>query len=155
MATDLGMEAIQVEFRATKVTLEALMSIFNKLVHKQYTPVHGEQSVRKLTQQGAKLTTYDVDPAVSQELRKNLRKLGVDFYIDRKAGTMNEDGTKNYTLYLKAKDVDIIKKALEQIIQKRTVENISHDAETRAQQKNAERAQERQHADPNRSNDLR
>ena len=150
---DLGMEAMQVEFKATKVTLETLMNIFNKIVEGHYTPSHGEQSLQKLHLQNAELTTLDVDPVITHDLRKHLKKLGVDFHIDKRAGTIDADGQQHYVLWIKARDQKCIKQALERTVQHKTVEAISHDAEIRSKQKSSE--QERQHHDPNRGDDPR
>lgn len=153
MATDLGMEALQVEFKASKVTLETMMKIFNQLAQGHYAPVHGEQSIRRLSLQNAELTTLDVDPIIVHDLRKRLKQYGIDFHIDKRLDTQDESGKESrYVLWIKARDQKVIKQALERVVRDKTVQDISRDAETRA--RSAQRP-EHQRSDPNRGDDPR
>lgn len=145
MTNDIGMEAIEVEFKAGKVTLETIMDIFTRLVQGRYTPSHGEQSLQKLHLQSAELTTLDVDPAITHELRKNLKRLGVDFHIDKRIDRPSEDGQQHYVLWIKARDQKSIKQALERAIQYKTVDSLTRDAKARVVQAK-EQAQEHQHS---------
>ena len=150
---DLGVEALQVEFRAGKVTLETLMNLFNRIVQGHYTPTHGEQSLRKMQLHNAELTTLDVDPIITHDLRRRLKQYGVDFHIDKRLDTAaSADGQRHYVLWIKARDQKVIKQALERVVREKTVGDLTKDATARAKDRSAE---QRQRHDPNRGDDPR
>lgn len=55
MAADLQEQAVQVEWKAAKITAAALKGLIEKILANREKITHGEQSLKKLNLQGKKL----------------------------------------------------------------------------------------------------
>lgn len=58
MAADLQEQAVQVEWKAAKITAAALKGLIEQILANREKITHGEQSLKKLNLQGKKLESY-------------------------------------------------------------------------------------------------
>lgn len=63
MAADLQEQAVQVEWKAAKITAAALKGLIEQILANREKITHGEQSLKKLNLQGKKLESIELTGA--------------------------------------------------------------------------------------------
>ena len=132
MAADLQEQAVQVEWKAAKITAAALKGLIEQLLANRKKITHGEQSLKKLNLQGKKLESVELSGEDMQAFKRELNKYAVDFSI-------------NYTVFFKGQDVDRVYKGLQKCVEnfqkgsKKPIKEVMQAAEEKAAQRNAER----------------
>ncbi|HHY08904.1 MAG TPA: PcfB family protein [Corynebacteriales bacterium] len=90
MAGELDQQAIEVSFKATKISYNLLVALSKSIVENKDKIEHGEQSLKKLNMQGRKLESIDLPDSDIKSFRKQLNKHSVDFSImQNKAKRLN------------------------------------------------------------------
>lgn len=76
MAADLQEQAVQVEWKAAKITAAALKGLIEKILANREKITHGEQSLKKLNLQGKKLESIELtgEDILPAKLMWNRRK---------------------------------------------------------------------------------
>lgn len=152
MAADLQEQAVQVEWKAAKITAAALKGLIEKILANREKITHGEQSLKKLNLQGKKLESIELTGEDMQAFKRELNKYAVDFSIKK------DTETQNYTVFFKGQDVDRVYKGLQKCVEnfqkgsKKPIKEVMKEAEEKAAQRNAERTPpEHEHitSDPN------
>lgn len=100
MAADLQEQAVQVEWKAAKITAAALKGLIEQIIANREKITHGEQSLKKLNLQGKKLESIELTGEDMQAFKRELNKYAVDFSIKK------DTETQNYTVFFKGQDVD-------------------------------------------------
>lgn len=100
MAADLQEQAVQVEWKAAKITAAALKGLIEQILANREKITHGEQSLKKLNLQGKKLESIELTGEDMQAFKRELNKYAVDFSIKK------DTETQNYTVFFKGQDVD-------------------------------------------------
>jgi hypothetical protein len=106
MAADLQEQAVQVEWKAAKITAAALKGLIEQILANREKITHGEQSLKKLNLQGKKLESIELTGEDMQAFKRELNKYAVDFSIKK------DTETQNYTVFFKGQDVDRVYKGL-------------------------------------------
>ena len=139
MAADLQEQAVQVEWKAAKITAAALKGLIEKILANREKITHGEQSLKKLNLQGKKLESIELTGEDMQAFKRELNKYAVDFSIKK------DTETQNYTVFFKGQDVDRVYKGLQKCVEnfqkgsKKPIKEVMKEAEEKAAQRNAER----------------
>ena len=81
MAADLQEQAVQVEWKAAKITAAALKGLIEQILANREKITHGEQSLKKLNLQGKKLESIELTGEDMQAFKRELNKYAVDFSI--------------------------------------------------------------------------
>ena len=119
MAADLQEQAVQVEWKAAKITAAALKGLIEKILANREKITHGEQSLKKLNLQGKKLESIELTGEDMQAFKRELNKYAVDFSIKK------DTETQNYTVFFKGQDVDRVYAASQQLCNHRSKRNHS------------------------------
>ena len=106
MAGELDQQAIEVSFKATKISYNLLVALSKSIVESKDKIEHGEQSLKKLNMQGRKLESIDLPDSDIKSFRKQLNKHSVDFSI------MQNKDTKEYTIFFKGQDIERVSMGL-------------------------------------------
>lgn len=139
MAADLQEQAVQVEWKAAKITAAALKGLIEQILANRGKITHGEQSLKKLNLQGKKLESIELTGEDMQAFKRELNKYAVDFSIKK------DTETQNYTVFFKGQDVDRVYKGLQKCVEnfqkgsKKPIKEVMKEAEEKAAQRNAER----------------
>lgn len=139
MAADLQEQAVQVEWKAAKITAAALKGLIEQILANREKITHGEQSLKKLNLQGKKLESIELTGEDMQAFKRELNKYAVDFSIKK------DTETQNYTVFFKGQDVDRVYKGLQKCVEnfqkgsKKPIKEVMKEAEEKAAQRNAER----------------
>lgn len=139
MAADLQEQAVQVEWKAAKITAAALKGLIEQILANRKKITHGEQSLKKLNLQGKKLESIELTGEDMQAFKRELNKNAVDFSIKK------DTETQNYTVFFKGQDVDRVYKGLQKCVEnfqkgsKKPIKEVMKEAEEKAAQRNAER----------------
>ena len=139
MAADLQEQAVQVEWKAAKITAAALKGLIEQILANRKKITHGEQSLKKLNLQGKKLESIELTGEDMQAFKRELNKYAVDFSIKK------DTETQNYTVFFKGQDVDRVYKGLQKCVEnfqkgsKKPIKEVMKEAEEKAAQRNAER----------------
>ena len=111
MAADLQEQAVQVEWKAAKITAAALKGLIEQFLANRKKITHGEQSLKKLNLQGKKLESIELTGEDMQAFKRELNKYAVDFSIKK------DTETQNYTVFFKGQDVDRVYKGLQKCVE--------------------------------------
>lgn len=111
MAADLQEQAVQVEWKAAKITAAALKGLIEQILANREKITHGEQSLKKLNLQGKKLESIELTGEDMQAFKRELNKYAVDFSIKK------DTETQNYTVFFKGQDVDRVYKGLQKCVE--------------------------------------
>lgn len=111
MAADLQEQAVQVEWKAAKITAAALKGLIEQILANRGKITHGEQSLKKLNLQGKKLESIELTGEDMQAFKRELNKYAVDFSIKK------DTETQNYTVFFKGQDVDRVYKGLQKCVE--------------------------------------
>lgn len=137
----LSEKALQIDFKATKITARLVMNLAKKALHQNGTK-SGRQTVKQLQRKGSSVENVPVSAEDLRQLRRELRRYGVDYSIvkDRNTGV--------YSLFFKAQDASMIRTALEKCLGSATIgrkpmREVLANAQARAEQRQAQRAAER------------
>lgn len=139
MAADLQEQAVQVEWKAAKITAAALKGLIEQILADRGKITHGEQSLKKLNLQGKKLESIELTGEDMQAFKRELNKYAVDFSIKK------DTETQNYTVFFKGQDVDRVYKGLQKCVEnfqkgsKKPIKEVMKEAEEKAAQRNAKR----------------
>lgn len=134
MAADLQEQAVQVEWKAAKITAAALKGLIEKILANREKITHGEQSLKKLNLQGKKLESIELTGEDMQAFKRELNKYAVDFSIKK------DTETQNYTVFFKGQDVDRVYKGLQKCVEnfqkgsKKPIKEVMKEAEEKAAQ---------------------
>ena len=71
MAADLQEQAVQVEWKAAKITAAALKGLIEQILANREKITHGEQSLKKLNLQGKKLESIELTGEDKQQYRQH------------------------------------------------------------------------------------
>ena len=145
MTGEVGEEAVKVTWRAGEITLLVLLQLCEMIVKNRDRIQHGKQSLSKLKRQGRQLESVNLSGVDIQIFRRELRRYGVDYNIQR------EKETGFYHIYFKAQDVDRIHSALEKCVQsykegskRQPIKEVMRAAEQKAINWNEGRTEERE-----------
>lgn len=139
MGIDLGEQAIQVEWKAAKVSVKALKELIKQLLENRNKIKHGEQKLTRLNLQGKKLESVELAKEDIKSFRRELNKYSVDFSV------MRDQETGNYNVFFKGQDIDRVYSGLQRCVQnfdrisKKPIKEVMREAEQKANERNAER----------------
>lgn len=139
MGAEIGEQAIQIEWKATKITVAALKALIQLLVSNRGKIVHGQQSLKKLNLHGKKLESVEMAGEDIKAFRRELNRYAVDFSIKQ------DSDTKKYTVFFKGQDVERVYSGLEKCVanfdrtSKKPMKEVMEKAEQKAEERNANR----------------
>lgn len=115
---EVANKVVALTTNATKMTVSVLKNMLEKYIEEQKnkTPkiYKGKQSVRHLTQSGAKLTNIEITDQNIKSFSKTARKYGIDFALRKDQSSE----TPRYYVFFKAKDVDVLNAAFKEFLNK-------------------------------------
>lgn len=142
MPESLGEQAVQVEWKVTRVTTTAFIGLIQQLLKQRDQIGHGQQSLKRLNLQGKKLEQVEIPGEDVRALRRELNRHAVDFSITRGVAS------HNYMVYFKAQDVDRVYTGLQRCVKnlqerdgKKSVREVMKEAYRRAEDRVAGQAQ--------------
>lgn len=142
MPERLGEQAVQVEWKVTRVTATAFIGLIQQLLRQRDQVGHGQQSLKKLNLQGKKLEQVEIPGEDVRALRRELNRYAVDFSITRNAAN------ENYMVYFKSQDVDRVYTGLKKCVEnlrerqgRKPVREVMKEAHQRAENRDVEQAQ--------------
>jgi len=109
---EVGKKALDLEIKASKLTLDTLLKAFKYIGSKKYKVINGKQSLKNLNKKGRALEEIDISKEDLKSIKKLLKKDGVDFAIKK------DEKDDVFRLFFKAQDVNQIQRALKNISEK-------------------------------------
>lgn len=93
MAADLQEQAVQVEWKAAKITAAALKGLIEQILANREKITHGEQSLKKLNLQGKKLESIEITGEDMQAFKREWPTADSIYW----SYTFSADGTYSFT----------------------------------------------------------
>ena len=115
---EMTQKCVGLAVNATKMTAATLSNMLEKYLEEQKNKslkiYKGKQSVKHLTQSGAKLTNIEITDQNIKSFSRTARKYGVDFALRKD----NSQEPPRYFVFFKAKDVDVLNSAFKEFTAK-------------------------------------
>lgn len=126
-------KTLRLAFKAAQLSAKVIFNAIRKYMsnHKNVKDYHGEMDIKKLIQKEGQMQQMDVSNKDIKEFRKELKKMGVDFSITKRTLSPDErEEMKNtlpegaeipkneFSLWFKAKDLEVIDKSFKEYIAK-------------------------------------
>lgn len=107
-AIEISFRLLNTSMKLTKFIMLMAINSFNKDPHKQ---IQGKQSLEKLSAQNKELASQDIERADIADLKREFKKLAVDFSI------VKEHSTGEYRMYFKGQDMERVQRAMEKVVE--------------------------------------
>ncbi len=146
---DLGMQAVQLEWSAAKVTVKVLMEMMKQLLENKNGNLSEVQNLGKAGLKGQNLENIEISGNEIKNLKRELQKNAVDFSV------MKNSASGNYEVFFKGQSIDKIYAGLQKYVQGVTekkripMKEVMRKAQERAQRRAAERKNPQQERDIN------
>lgn len=106
LADIVGDKAISVSFKTSKITLEVIISVLNKLLEEKVKEITGKQSLKHLRKKG-NIEVVEVTDETLKKLKSYLKKYNIDYSILKDKTQEN-----SYSLFFRSYDAEILNKAM-------------------------------------------
>ena len=119
---DLNNKTISLTFKASRLTQDILKkAITSYLTYHQHhrKRAHGRISVKKLLEQEQGAATIPIKGEGLKDFERAARKYNVDFAIMKDKGNSEPGKPRQYTVFFKARDAEVITKAFQDFVKKR------------------------------------
>ena len=116
---DLSNKTIALSFKATHFSRDILEKAISSYLryHKAHKTVHhGRISVRKLLGQEQGAASIPVSTERFTDFERAVRRYNVDFAVMREKVDQGKGKLRQYTVFFKAKDTDVINKAFQEFV---------------------------------------
>jgi hypothetical protein len=109
--------SVALSIKAAKLTARVLAQAIQAFLKKTKEPhvIHGKQSIKSLTQQGASLTNVEITNDNIGSFKKTARKYNIDFALKRD----DSQSPPKWLVFFKAKDSDALMSALKEFSKKK------------------------------------
>jgi hypothetical protein len=115
---EIAQKCVSLTVNASKMTVQTLKNMLQKYLEAQQNGspkiYKGKQSVKQLTNSGAKLTNIEITDQNIKSFCRTARKYGIDFALRKD----NFSTPTRYFVFFKAKDVDVLNAAFKEFLGK-------------------------------------
>lgn len=103
----VGTKAVSASFQATKISLDVIVTVINKMLQEKAKEKTGKQSLKDLRKKGI-IQEVDITENSLKQLKKFLRKYNIDYSI------LKDNTCENtYSLFFRNYDAEILNKAMQ------------------------------------------
>jgi len=113
LSETISNKSLAFTFKATELSFDVVISMLDKLLKEKTKEKVGKQSIKNLRKKGT-LQVVEVSDESLKKLQKDLRKYGVDYSILK-----NKTEEKQYSLFFRNYDAELLNKVMETFLQKR------------------------------------
>lgn len=137
LSETLSNKSITFTFKATEISFDVVIKMLDKLLKEQTKEKKGKQSIKELRKKG-NIQVIDVTDETLKKLQSYLKKFNIDYSILK-----NKTEDKQYSLFFRNYDAELLNKVLENFMQERFKNKESiKDKIKRITQKNIEKCTE-------------
>ena len=111
LADTISSKSLTFTFKATEISYDVIISMLDKLLQEQTKEKKGKQSIKELRKKGS-LQVVEITDNSLKELQKYLRKFNIDYSLLK-----NKTEDKQYTLFFRNYDAELLNKVMESFIQ--------------------------------------
>ena len=111
LADTISSKSLTFTFKATEISYDVIISMLDKLLQKQTKEKKGKQSIKELRKKGS-LQVVEITDKSLKELQKYFRKFNIDYSLLK-----NKTEDKQYTLFFRNYDAELLNKVMESFIQ--------------------------------------
>lgn len=111
LSDTISNKSLTFTFKATEITYDVIISMLDKLLQEKTKEKRGKQSIKDLRKKG-NLQVIDVTDETLKKLQKQMRKFNIDYSILK-----NKTEEKQYTLFFRSYDAELLNKAMESFLQ--------------------------------------
>ena len=119
---DLNNKTISLSFKALRLTHDSFkkaIEAYLQCLKNHKTEQHGKISVKDLMKQDQGATMIPVSGDGLKEFEKTAKRYNVDFAVMRDKRAETGNGLKQYTVFFKAKDSEVINKAFQDFVKEK------------------------------------
>ena len=129
---------MSVSFQTTKITLDVVVAVINKILAEKVKEKTGKQSLKDLRKKGV-IQEVDLTENSLKQLRKFLRKYNIDYSILKDKTCEN-----TYSLFFRNYDAEILEKAMQNFVidkfkNKESIKNRIEKAKAKSKEKTQEK----------------
>ena len=110
LSDTISNKSLTFTFKATEITYDVIISMLDKLLQDKTKEKRGKQSIKDLRKKG-NLQVIDVTDETLKKLQKQMRKFNIDYSILK-----NKTEEKQYTLFFRSYDAELLNKAMESFL---------------------------------------
>lgn len=138
LSETLSNKSITFTFKATEISFDVVIKMLDKLLKEQTKEKKGKQSIKELRKKG-NIQVIDVTDETLKKLQSYLKKFNIDYSILK-----NKTEEKQYSLFFRNYDAELLNKVLENFMQERfkNKESIKDKIKRITQKKNIEKGTE-------------